>query len=251
MSERSSAPSSPDRGRTAAIVVAGGDGSRMASGTDGVRKQYAMLGDRPVLAWAVRPFSEHALVGTVVVVLPSDDAADPPAWLVEMGVVIAAGGSTRGASVRSGLRALPTDTRLVMVHDGARPFVSAALIDRVLADADGAAVVPALAATDTLKEVGEGRVVLSTIDRGRVWHAQTPQAFPFPALLAAHAEAEREGWEATDDAGLFERIGEPVRVVEGDAENLKITRPFDLEVARLIAARRHSEPRAERTRHGS
>lgn len=240
MSERSSPPSSPDPRRTAAVVVAGGDGSRMAAGADGVRKQYAILVDQPVLAWAVRPFTEHERIGTVVVVLPASDAADPPGWLSALGVVVAAGGRSRSASVRNGLRALPADTELVLVHDGARPFVSAGLIDRVIDDADDAAVVPALRATDTLKEVGEGRVVLATIDRDRVWQAQTPQAFPYATLLAAHEQAEREGWEATDDAGLFERIGERVRVVEGDAENLKVTRPFDLEVARLIAARRHT-----------
>ena len=250
MSERSSPPSSPDRPRVAAVVVAGGDGRRMSGGSAAVRKQYAMLLDQPVLAWAVHAFVEHARVGSVIVVLPPADAGDPPGWLRELDVSVTPGGNSRMESVRNGLRALSRETDLVLVHDGARPFVSGALIDRVIDAADGIGVVPALRATDTLKEVAAGGEILSTIDRGRVWHAQTPQAFPHATLLAAHQDAEREGWEATDDAALFERIGARVRVVEGDPENLKITYPFDLEVARLIAARRHPDPAMERTSHG-
>jgi 2-C-methyl-D-erythritol 4-phosphate cytidylyltransferase len=244
MSERSSPASSPDPMRVAAVVVAGGEGLRMGGAAGAPRKQYARLLDEPVLCWAVRPFTEHARVGRVVVVLPAADLSSPPAELSGLEVALVAGGSTRTDSVRNGLAALPEDTELVLIHDAARPFVTAALIDRVIAGADGAAVIPALRATDTLKEVDGDGAVVATLDRERIWHAQTPQAFPFRALLAAHADAEREGWKATDDAGLFERVGARVRVVEGDPENLKITRPLDLEMARLIAARRRAAGRA-------
>ena len=243
MSDRSSLPSSPDRPRVAAVIVAGGDGLRMGDASGGVRKQYATLLDEPVLAWAVRAFLRHRAIGPVVVVVPEADAADPPPWLRALEVGIVAGGSTRTASVLSGLRALPEEVDMVLIHDGARPFVSGELIDRVIAHVGitGAltAVVPATPATDTLKEVEEGEVV-GTLDRTRIWHAQTPQAFPYLALMAAHADAAREGWEATDDASLFERRGGRVRIVQGDPENMKITHPFDLEVARLMAARRRA-----------
>jgi 2-C-methyl-D-erythritol 4-phosphate cytidylyltransferase len=243
MSERLSPTSSPDRPRIGAVVVAGGEGLRMAGASGAARKQYAMLLDEPVLAWAIRPFVEHARIATVVVVLPAADVENPPGFLAGLGVAVVAGGRTRSDSVRAGLAALPADTELVLVHDAARPFVTAALIDRVIGGADGAAAIPALRATDTLKEVdGDGDIV-ATVDRSRIWHAQTPQAFPYRALVDAHADAAREGREATDDAGLFERIGARVRVVDGDPENLKITRPYDLEVARLIAAGRRAAGR--------
>jgi len=213
---------------------------RMGGAAGAPRKQYARLQDEPVLCWAVRPFIDHPAVGAVVVVLPASDLSSPPAELHGLDVTIVAGGRTRTDSVRSGLAALPADTDLVLIHDAARPFVTPALIDRVITGAQDAAVIPALRATDTLKQVDDAGDVIATLDRERIWNAQTPQAFPFAALLDAHARAEREGWKVTDDAGLFERIGARVRVVEGDPENLKITRPFDLEVARLIAARRRA-----------
>ncbi|MBW3631101.1 MAG: 2-C-methyl-D-erythritol 4-phosphate cytidylyltransferase [Gemmatimonadetes bacterium] len=244
MSERSSAASFPDGPRVGAVVVAGGEGLRMAGATGPTRKQYALLLDEPVLAWAVRPFTGHPRVREVVVVLPAADVETPPGWLLELGVAIVAGGRTRTESVRNGLAWLADATELALIHDAARPFVSAELIDRVIASRDGAAVIPAIRATDTLKQVADDGRILSTIDRGTVWMAQTPQGFPFAALRAAHAEAALHGWDVTDDAGLFERIGAAVRVVEGDPENMKITRPFDLDVARLLAARRRgrSEP---------
>ena len=247
MSERSSAASSPDGPRVGAVVVAGGEGLRMAGATGSVRKQYALLLDVPVLAWAVRPFAEHPRVAEVVVVLPGADVESPPEWLLALGVAIVAGGRTRTESVRNGLAGLAEATEQVLIHDAARPFVSAELIDRVSASADAAAVIPAIRATDTLKQVAEDGRVLSTIDRTTVWMAQTPQRFPFEALRAAHGEAARHGWDATDDAVLFERIGAAVRVVEGDPENMKITRPFDLDVARLIAARRRESERVYRS----
>jgi 2-C-methyl-D-erythritol 4-phosphate cytidylyltransferase len=238
MSERSSDGSSPEpSARVAAIIVAGGAGIRMLSAT-GTRKQYADLLDRPVLAWAVEPFLQHPGIGPVVVVLPAEDAGSPPAWLAALPLTIVAGGDARSDSVRHGLDALPADTERVLVHDGARPFVTAALIDRVLEASMAGPVLPALRATDTLKQVdGDGRVV-GTIDRSSVWHAQTPQAFPYDLLRAGHAEALAGGWSVTDDASLCERMGSVVHVVEGDPENLKITHPIDLEVARLLADRR-------------
>lgn len=238
MSERSSAGSSPER-RIGAVIVAGGVGLRMGA-RDGRRKQYADLFGEPVLAWAARAFTEHPRVAAVVVVLPEEDVDSPNRSLLSLGVRFAAGGPTRSDSVRNGLAAMPDGADLVLIHDGARPFVSAELIDRVIAAADGGAVVPGTRATDTLKEVREDGSVRATLDRSSVWHAQTPQAFPFAKLVAAHEAAARERWETTDDAGLFEKMGERVVVVEGDSENLKITRPLDLEVARLIAARRRA-----------
>jgi 2-C-methyl-D-erythritol 4-phosphate cytidylyltransferase len=203
----------------------------------GVRKQYLEIEGEPVLLHAIRPFLAHSGIDVVVVVLPADDLADPPRWLLDLPAARVAGGAERGDSVWNGLSALSSDIGIVLVHDGARPFVTREVIDRVLARAPEGGAVAAVPATDTLKEVdGEGRVV-ATVDRARIWQAQTPQGFPVSTLRAAYERARREDWRGTDDASLCERYGVPVVVVEGSRDNLKITTPADLPVARAIAAR--------------
>lgn len=142
--------------------------------------------------------------------------------------VVVAGGSTRSASVRAGLAAVPADAQVVLVHDAARPLAPPALFASVIAavrdGADGA--VPGLPVTDTIKRVARGRVV-ETLDRGTLVAVQTPQAFAASALRRAHASEP----EATDDAALIEAAGGAVVVVLGDPANAKITRPGDLEAA--------------------
>jgi 2-C-methyl-D-erythritol 4-phosphate cytidylyltransferase len=206
-------------------------------GGGGVRKQYLEIEGEPVLLRAIRPFLAHPEIDEVVVVLPAEDLADPPRWLRDLEVTRVAGGAERGDSVWNGLSALSAGIDLVLVHDGARPFVTREVIDRVLARAPGGGAVAAVPAIDTLKEVdGEGRI-LTTVDRARIRQAQTPQGFPVATLRAAYERARREGWRGTDDASLCERCGVPVVVVEGSRDNLKITTPADLPVARAIAAR--------------
>lgn len=145
---------------------------------------------------------------------------------------VVAGGDTRSASVRAGLGAVPTDAQVIVVHDGARPLASPtlfkAVIEAVLAGADAA--VPASPVADTLKRV-EADVVVGRVPREEVWAVQTPQAFRADVIRAAHASGE----EDTDDAGLVEGIGASVRVVPGDARNLKVTTPADLELVQALA----------------
>jgi 2-C-methyl-D-erythritol 2,4-cyclodiphosphate synthase/2-C-methyl-D-erythritol 4-phosphate cytidylyltransferase len=165
-----------------------------------------------------------------VVVVASDRVDEVRARLGSTVEDVVVGGETRRASVSAGLRAL-AHPPWVLVHDGVRPFVSTDLIDRVLAAAEqhGAAV-PAIPLTDTLKEVGDGRV-LRTLDRSGLWAVQTPQAFRTDLLRAAHAAASAEA-AVTDDAQLVEQLGAAVGVVAGDADNVKITAPADLAAAR-------------------
>jgi 2-C-methyl-D-erythritol 4-phosphate cytidylyltransferase len=203
----------------------------------GVRKQYMEVGGEPILLRAVRAFTAHPGIGAVVVVLPAEDAASPPAWLLELGVTIVAGGEERGDSVWNGLLATPEDAETVLVHDGARPFVTTDVIGRVLEAARSGATLAALPVTDTLKEVAADGTVVATPDRARFWQAQTPQGFPRAVILEAHRRARAEGVRATDDVALCERYGIPVRVVEGAADNLKVTRPADLAVAEALARR--------------
>lgn len=224
--------SSADAPRAAAIVVAGGSGRRMGGA---VRKQYLEVGGVPVLLRALRPFIQHPRIGSVVVVLPPEDVDAPPAWLAGLPVTRVAGGAERGDSVWNGLLATPGDSPAVLVHDGARPFVTAEIIGRVLdACAQGGAIA-AVQVTDTVKEVGPDGTILGTPDRSRLWRAQTPQGFPRAALVRAYERARQEGVAATDDAALFERYGGPVRVVAGSERNLKVTRPADLALAEALA----------------
>ena len=226
-------PSSPEP-RAAAVVVAGGAGRRM--GGD-VRKQYLALAGEPVLLHAVRPFASHPAVAQTVVVLPPEDAADPPPWLSALGVDIVPGGAERGDSVRAGLEAVRPHLDVVLVHDGARPLVTRDVIDRVLAACGEAGAIAAVRVTDTVKDVDGDGTIRGTPDRARLWQAQTPQGFPRAALVDAYGRALADGVAATDDAALFERYAGPVRVVEGAPENLKVTRPGDVEIAEVLLRR--------------
>jgi 2-C-methyl-D-erythritol 4-phosphate cytidylyltransferase len=217
--------------RAAAVVVAGGSGRRFGGP---IRKQYLEIGGEPVLLRAVRPFLHHPRIASVVVVLPPDDVAHPPRWLADLPVTIVAGGAERGDSVLHGLRAVAEDVDRVLIHDGARPFVSAEIIDRVL-DAEGGAI-SAVPVTDTIQQVDADGLITATPDRAALWQAQTPQGFPRAALLDAYARARADGLAATDDAAVFARYAGPVRVVMGAHRNLKVTRPEDLPVAEAIAA---------------
>jgi 2-C-methyl-D-erythritol 4-phosphate cytidylyltransferase len=221
--------------RAAAVIVAGGAGTRLGGP---VRKQYLRVGGEPVLLRAIRPFLRHPRISSVVVVLPADDVADPPEWLAGLPIHVVAGGSQRGDSVLAGLRAVPGDAERVLIHDGARPFVSADVIDRVL-DAEGGAIA-AVPVTDTIQQVDASGVIVHTPDRSALWQAQTPQGFPLAGILAACARAAEDGVAATDDAALYARYVGPVGVVMGAYDNLKVTRPDDLPIAEAIAAARSS-----------
>jgi 2-C-methyl-D-erythritol 4-phosphate cytidylyltransferase len=220
--------------RAAAVIVAGGAGLRFGGS---VRKQYVRIGGEPVLLRAIRPFLHHPRISAVVVVLPPDDVADPPSWLADLPVRIVAGGAERGGSVLNGLLATPEDAASVLIHDGARPFVSADIIGRVLDEcADGGAIA-AVPVTDTVQQVDAAGVIIHTPDRFALWQAQTPQGFPRAGILDAYRRAAEEGVAATDDAALYARYAGPVRVVMGAYDNLKVTRPEDLPIAEAIAAK--------------
>lgn len=235
MSERSWAGSSPEaRPRAAAVVVAGGSGRRLGAA---VPKQYLELLGEPILLRSVRAFLAHPGIDWTVVVLPAADAEDPPAWLRRLEVRVVAGGAERGDSVWNGLQATPPEAELVLVHDGARPFVPAEVIDRVLAGAAAGGAIAALPAADTLKEVGADGVIRATPERSRLWQAQTPQGFPRAVLLEAYRRAREAGYAGTDEASLCERLGVPVRVVPGSPLNLKITHAADLDLAAALAQR--------------
>jgi 2-C-methyl-D-erythritol 4-phosphate cytidylyltransferase len=214
--------------RAAAVIPAGGTGLRM--GGD-VRKQYLELAGEPMLLRTLRTFREHPSVEWVIVALPPADVHGPPFRLPD-DVVVVPGGAGRGDSVRAGLAAVPEAADVVLVHDAARPLVTRAVVDRVLAAVGGGVgAIAAVPVADTLKRVDGSRTITGTVERERLWRAQTPQGFPRAALVDAYRRAAEEGVAATDDAALVERYGGRVVVVEGDERNLKVTRPEDLRVA--------------------
>lgn len=219
------------------VVPAAGSGQRMG----GMAKPFLELCGEPVLIRALRPFLDQPGVREVVVSLPTAHAESPPAWLIEADrrIRVVEGGETRRDSVWAGLRALSGSLDLAVVHDGARPLVSGHVIGRCIELAgSGVGAVAGVPVVDTMKEVDDGGQVATTPDRSRLWHAQTPQAFPLGVIMDAYRRAYTEDLPATDDATLVERVGGRVVMVESSADNLKITRPEDLEMAELTLSRR-------------
>jgi 2-C-methyl-D-erythritol 4-phosphate cytidylyltransferase len=217
------------------VIVAGGAGSR-AGGPE--LKQFRWVAGKPMLLHSVHAFQQRHDVAVVVCVLPRSHAADPPPWLFQCDVerlLVSVGGATRGESVWSGLEDLPVEARLVLVHDAARPLLSAATVEGVVAEARaGRGAVAALPVVDTLKEVdGDGRVVRS-VDRDGLWRAQTPQGFPREMIEQAYAAARRDRVQASDDAALCERLGLPVVVVRGSERALKVTEEGDFARAEAL-----------------
>ncbi|HSL39420.1 MAG TPA: 2-C-methyl-D-erythritol 4-phosphate cytidylyltransferase [Desulforhopalus sp.] len=224
---------------TAAIIVAAGFGTRMQLDRP---KQFHLLGGIPILARTVRVFAAHPGINRIVVVVPEDHLPESRQMLARHGldlkdIELIAGGRRRQDSVQAGLAALDSGVDLVLVHDGARPLVSAAVIDRCLDTArrDGAAVA-AVPVNDTLKRGDDDGWVVETVSRTSLWQAQTPQAARRDLL----EQAFRENGEAdvTDEASLLERAAIPVRLIAGEAGNLKITRPEDLALAESLLQRR-------------
>jgi 2-C-methyl-D-erythritol 4-phosphate cytidylyltransferase len=210
-----------------ALVVAAGSGERLGAGRP---KAFVDLAGRPMLAWSLDAL--HAAgISQIVVALPAGHAAPE-------GCIGVAGGTTRSESVRAALAAAPP-TDDVVVHDAARPLVTAehfrAALD-ALADADCA--IAAAPMTDTVKEAGEDRLVTATLDRTRLWAIQTPQAFRRAVLERALDCDAAMLARATDDAWLVEQAGGTVRIVESTPENFKVTTPHDLKVAGLLLGER-------------
>jgi 2-C-methyl-D-erythritol 4-phosphate cytidylyltransferase len=221
------------------VIVAGGSGTRIGGGE---LKQFRWVAGKPALLHSVQTFMARDDVAIVVVVLPKAYAADPPPWLFQCDVdrlLVSTGGTERHESVINGLEDLPESVQIAVVHDAARPLVTDDTIDRVIAEArNGHGAIAALPVVDTLKEVDENGHIVRTIDRSRLWRAQTPQAFPRAVLERAHIEARRDGVGATDDAALLERLGLTVVVVQGSERALKITTEQDFARADALSTLR-------------
>jgi len=222
-----------------ALIPAAGSGRRM--GADG-NKQYLELGDRPILARTLARLAALTCIDALHVIVPDDERSFCRDQVVDrFGLTkvrsIVAGGVERQDSVRNGLAACgAADDDVILIHDGVRPFFPTAQIAVLAAAAavEGAAVL-AIPAQDTIKEVVAGRVV-RTLERGRLWQVQTPQAFRFAVIDEAHRRALAVGFAGTDDAALVEWHGGPVAIVPGSPFNFKLTTPADLALARALLA---------------
>jgi 2-C-methyl-D-erythritol 4-phosphate cytidylyltransferase len=219
------------------LVPAAGTGSRMGAA---VNKQYLVLAGRPILAHTLSLFDRHPAVDHIYAISPAEEIPFCQTEVVErFGFQkvreVVAGGAERQESVYNGLSACGADPDdIVLIHDGVRPFFPGELIAPVVAAAarHGGCVV-GVPVKDTIKRVEDG-LIRETPDRRLLWQAQTPQAFRYASIMAAHRQARSESFRGTDDASLLERLGLPVAMLQGSYRNIKITTPEDLQVARAF-----------------
>ena len=216
-----------------AVIVAAGSGTRMGD----IDKAFAPLDGRPLIARTLSAFQACAAVSRVILVLAAENLDRGRALVVEHQftkvAAVCAGGPGRQDSVRMGLEALG-ECEWVAVHDGARPLVTRELIEAGLeASRETGAAVPALRLVDTIKEADAGGTVVRTLDRGRLWAAQTPQVLRYDLIVRAHQEVTAH---VTDDAAMLESLGLAVKVFPGSRQNIKITTPEDLRLAEAMLA---------------
>ncbi|HEX3032421.1 MAG TPA: 2-C-methyl-D-erythritol 4-phosphate cytidylyltransferase [Bacillota bacterium] len=227
-----------------AIIPAAGQGKRMGNQ---VNKQFLCLAGLPILVHTLTAFEKHSEISGLVVVCREEEVEYCRTEIIEKyGLrkvfAVVAGGQERQQSVLNGLKAVAGQADYVLIHDGARPFVTADIINRSLAAAiTTRAAVAAVPVKDTIKEATAGGLVTGTPDRARLWQVQTPQAFDYQLIRRAYDLAEAEGFLGTDDASLVERMGEPVKLVLGSYENIKVTTQEDLWLGEAILARRTNE----------
>lgn len=234
-----------------AIIAAGGAGLRMGAS---VPKQFSKLLGVPLLIHTIRAFRQVPGIGAIIVVAPAEHLELTCTLLAQYQLAdhctVISGGKLRQDSVRSGLALVASDSPLVAVHDGARPLVTPADIQRCLdAAADKGAAILAVPVKDTLKAVAADTAIRQTVEREGLWQAQTPQVFRTSLLKAAFARADQDGFVGTDEASLLEHGGWPVMVVEGSGTNLKITRPDDLLIAEALLMQQQPSPKM-RIGHG-
>ncbi len=213
-----------------ALIVAGGSGLRMQTS---VRKQFLELNGKPVIAHTLLAFDGSSHIDRIILVLPLEEVAMVdrdilPTLKLSKPVDLVVGGVERQESVFNGLEHLDSNCRIVAVHDGVRPFVTSRQISDCIetAQKEGACIL-GIPAVDTLKKVTQHQTIEGTVDRRRIWMAQTPQAFNVDLIKRAHQQARKDHIAGTDDAALVERLGIAVKIIPGSWKNIKITTPDD------------------------
>jgi 2-C-methyl-D-erythritol 4-phosphate cytidylyltransferase len=222
--------------KTIAIIAAGGQGKRIEGK---LPKQFLMLKDKPILAHTVGKFERCELIEEIILVVPEDyleycSQAIVDKYGFKKVRKVVCGGKERQDSVYSGLKACPSDTSIVVIHDGVRPFISPDKIsESVEMCQEKRAVVLAVPVKETVKRVAHSNII-TTLDREKLWLTQTPQTFEYKLILNAYKKAEEDNFVGTDDSALVERLGYEVTILEGDYKNIKITTTEDLMIAEKI-----------------
>ncbi|MCE1224967.1 MAG: 2-C-methyl-D-erythritol 4-phosphate cytidylyltransferase [Geobacteraceae bacterium] len=228
-----------------ALIPAAGMGKRMGAS---MNKQYLQLGGKPIVARTLQVFQDSPLISGIILVIPEDEIPYCRREVVEKYHLskvldVVAGGSERQHSVMNGLQALQNYAAaddIILIHDGVRPFIDESILQQSINLAStGAGALVAVQSKDTIKVVHDGTVI-STPDRSTLWQAQTPQSFRFGQILQAHHRAVQDSFLGTDDCSLFERDGEPVKIITGSYRNIKITTPEDLVLAEAFLSQSQS-----------
>ena len=226
--------------KVSAVVVAAGLSKRFSSHG---KKQFAELGEKPLLTYCLSTFESSELIASVVVVVPEDEIFRSREMLGDFGFEkissVVGGGEKRGLSVRNGFRATPRESDMVLIHDAARPFVDSDTIKRVVEECARSGVsICAVPVTDTLKRTdGRNSFVSGTVSREKLWRAQTPQVFRREILEEIYLSSDMGELGATDESALAETRGIKVAMVTGSNLNMKITTAADFKIAELIVSK--------------
>ena len=240
-------------GTVVAVIPAGGSGQRMGTATP---KQFMLLGGVPLLLHCLQVFERCESISQIILVVPKDERERTLAEVVERHGIkkvlkVVAGGATRQESVYHGLKETDPETEIVVIHDAVRPFVTEDLIERSIGTArDIGGAIVAVRMKETVKQVGPDGHILRTVDRSQLWLAQTPQTFRRALLIEGYRKAESDGFHATDEAVLLERLGHKIVVVPGRWDNIKITTPEDFQIAEAILAGRRDASLGGMTERG-
>lgn len=224
-----------DQVRADAIILAAGAGRRMMSDNN---KILLDLAGKPIIAHTIARFYNHPMIRKIVLAIRAEDEEEIDSIIEQYmfkNIVKVIGGYERQDSIYNCIGAISDDTNILLIHDGARPFVDEDIITRsILESLDCGAICVGVPSKDTVKIVDPDNTVVQTPDRSLVWCAQTPQTFRFDLIREAHTRARQEGFLGTDDASLVERYGHKVKMIMGSYMNNKITTPEDIRQARYI-----------------
>lgn len=218
------------------VIVAAGTGSRMNMG---INKQFIKLEGKEIIAYTIEKFYNNSNIEDIVVVVKEDESEFFKKEILDKynfkNIKIAYGGKERQDSVYNGLKSLDKKCDVVLIHDGARPFVSDKIIDNCIEEVkEHKAIVVGVPVKDTIKVIDNDKNIVDTPNRSVLWAVQTPQTFDYNILIDAYKDAFKSGFYGTDDAMLVERIGYKVKMVEGSYNNIKITTKEDLSVGSQI-----------------
>lgn len=223
--------------KVSAIIPAAGLGIRMGSN---VPKQFLLLDGKPILHHTLSVLGQCSLIDEIILVVSENEIEKAQHEIQDSHPKITkviAGGKQRQDSVGNGLRSLDSETDIVVIHDGVRPFVSLGLVHETIEAArDFGAAIAAIPVSDTIKKVDEDGLVERTVDRGGLWRVQTPQTFQVSLLKEAFEKAQEDNFYGTDESSLIEYMGREVKVIPGSEFNIKITRSEDLVLGETIAA---------------